>query len=70
MSEPKAGRIAYYKAKAKLSQRAFYAVVEDKDKQDLAVEHLARFIHANRMASVLENGQDYSWLLPTDGDVA
>ena len=63
-----AGRLAYWKAKAKLCEKLFYEQVQDKEKQDEAVENLARFIHAKNMESALLAGVNYSWLIPTEGE--
>lgn len=56
------GRLAYWRAKAKLTQALFYEQVKDPNKQELAVENLARFIEANREVDRLTNGQDYGWI--------
>jgi len=55
-------RLAYWKAKAKLCEKVFYEQVKDPNKQDEAVENLARFIAANREIDRLTNGIDYSWI--------
>jgi len=64
------GRLAYWQAKAELSQKLFAEQVEQADKQGEAIKNLERFIHAKNMESALLSGVNYSWLLPTDGDVA
>lgn len=60
-----AGRIDYWRAKSRLCEKLFYEQVQDKEKQDEAVENLARFIHANREVERLTHGQDYAWLFTT-----
>jgi hypothetical protein len=60
------GRLAYWQAKADLCHKLFYEQVKDPDKQEQAVENLARYIHANREIAILNAGQDMSWLLPND----
>jgi hypothetical protein len=62
------GRLAYWQAKAELSQQLFAKQVEDKDKQGEAIKNLERFIHAKNMESALLAGVNYSWLQPTEGD--
>ena len=63
------GRLAYWRAKATLCEKLFYEQLPDKEKQDEAVENLARFIHANREIAILNAGQDMSWLIPTEGEM-
>ena len=63
------GRLAYWQAKADLCHKLFYEQVKDPDKQNQAVENLARFIHANREIAILNAGQDMSWLIPTEGEM-
>ena len=58
------GRLAYWKAKAELSQKLFAEQVENADKQGEAIANLERFIHAKNMEATLLAGQDMSWLLP------
>ena len=60
-----AGRLAYWRAKATLCEKLFYEQLPDKEKQDEAVENLARFIHANREIDRLTNGVNYDWLYDT-----
>jgi hypothetical protein len=67
MNESTAGRLAYWKAKAELSQQLFAQQVEDADKQGEAIKNLERFIHAKNMESALLAGVNYSWLEPTGG---
>jgi len=57
-----AGRIAYWKAKAELSHRLFYEQVHDSNRQDEAVENLARFIRATREVERLTDGEGMEWL--------
>ena len=56
------GRLAYWKAKAALCEKLFYEQIPDKEKQDEAVENLARFIQANREIDRLTNGQGMDWI--------
>ena len=63
-------RLAYWQAKADLCHKLFYKQVKDPDKQEQAVENLARFIHANREIAILNAGQDMSWLIPTERENA
>jgi len=56
------GRLAYWKAKAALCEKLFYEQIPDKEKQDEAVENLARFIQANREIERLTNGQGMDWI--------
>ena len=56
------GRLAYWKAKAVLCEKLFYEQLPDKEKQDEAVENLARFIQANREIERLTNGQGMDWI--------
>ena len=67
MSESTAGRLAYWKAKAELSQKLFAEQVENADKQGEAIANLERFIHAKNMESALLAGVNYSWLTPKEG---
>lgn len=64
------GRLAYWQAKAELSQQLFAEQVEQADKQSEAIKNLERFIHAKNMESALLAGVNYSWLQPTNGDAA
>ena len=64
MSESTAGRLAYWKAKAELSQQLFAQQVEEADKQGEAIKNLERFIHAKNMEAALLAGVNYSWLEP------
>jgi len=57
-----AGRLAYWKAKAELSQRLFYEQVHDPNRQDEAVENLARFIRASREVERLTDNEGMEWL--------
>jgi hypothetical protein len=60
-----AGRLAYWKAKAKLCKDLFDIQVEDKNTQSEALANLERFIEANRQVDRLTHGVDFSWLYPT-----
>ena len=66
MNANKTGRLAYWRAKATLCEKLFYEQLPDKEKQDEAVENLARFIHANREIDRLTNGVDFDWLYNTN----
>ena len=68
MSESTAGRLAYWKAKAELSQKLFAEQVENADKQGEAIANLERFIHAKNMEATLLAGVNYSWLTPKEGN--
>jgi mannitol/fructose-specific phosphotransferase system IIA component (Ntr-type) len=59
------GRLEYWKAKSKLCHDLFYEQVKDPEKQDEAVENLARFIEANRHIERLTNGQNFDWIYST-----
>jgi hypothetical protein len=56
------GRLAYWKAKATLCEKLFYEQLPDKEKQDEAVENLARMILANREMERLQTPDFPSWL--------
>ena len=70
MTQNNAGRLAYWQAKAELSQQLFAEQVEQADKQSEAIKNLERFIHAKNMESARLAGVNYSWLKPTNGDAA
>lgn len=68
LTNPEAGRLAYWRQKAELSRRAYLAQIARGDKQGEAVKNLERFIHAKNMESALLAGVNYSWLIPTEGE--
>lgn len=57
-------RLAYWKAQAEESYRLFYEQLPDPARQDLCVENLVQFIHANRQVESLTMGEGLEWLNP------